>query len=251
VEWTDEGIVIGVRRHGESSAIVELMTREHGRHLGLLRGATSKRHAPLVQPGNVMRAVWRARLEGQLGLYSLEALTARTDLMIRVPHAAFGLSHMASLLHLLAERDPHPGLYEVLAAILGAIEDPDSAGVLLARFELAMLAELGFGLELDACAATGGRNDLVFVSPRTGRAVSEGAGAPYAERLLALPSFLIGGPVPPPAEDLAAAYALTGFFLTQRIFEPRGMKLPDARDSFLSALKREAARASPFRRSHQ
>ncbi|MEP9366989.1 DNA repair protein RecO [Xanthobacter sp. VNH20] len=251
MEWTDDGIVISVRRHGESSAVVELMTREHGRHLGLVRGAMSKRQAPFVQPGNVMRAVWRARLESQLGLYSLEGLTVRTDLMIRVPHAAYGMSHMASLLHLLAERDPHPGLYEVLAAILDAIEDAESAGVLLARFELAMLAELGFGLELDACAATGGRNDLVFVSPRTGRAVSESAGAPYAERLLPLPSFLIGGPVPPPEEDLAAAYALTGYFLTRRIFEPRGQRLPDARESFLRALKREAAQASRKRGSRQ
>ncbi|MFG1464841.1 DNA repair protein RecO [Xanthobacter sp. DSM 24535] len=244
MEWTDEGIVIGVRRHGESSAIVELMTREHGRHLGLVRGGMSKRQAPLIQAGNSMRAVWRARLEGGLGLFSLEALSVRTDLMIQVPHAAFGMSHMASLLHLLAERDPHPGLYDVLDAILEAIADAEAAGVLLARFELAMLAELGFGLDLAVCAATGGRNDLVFVSPRTGRAVSESAGAPYAERLLALPTFLIGGPVPPPREDLAAAFALTGHFLAQRIFEPRGERLPEARERFLLALQREAARAS-------
>lgn len=238
MEWTDEGIVLAVRRHGEGNAIVELLTRCRGRHLGMVRGGASRRQAPLLQPGNTVSATWRARLDEHMGNYALEPAVVRTDLLMRTPHAAYGFTHMAQLLHLLPERDPHEGLFVTLGAILDALEDGAAAGMLMARFELAMLSEMGFRLELDACAATGGHNDLAYVSPKSGRAVSREAGAPYADRLFPLPTFLSGGAVPPSGEDVEAALRLTGHFLLTRVLEPRGLGFSEARAAFISAWRR-------------
>jgi DNA repair protein RecO (recombination protein O) len=240
VEWTDEGIVLGVRRHGEGNAIVELLTRLRGRHLGMVRGGASRRQAPLLQPGNTVSATWRARLDEHMGNYALEPAVVRTEVLMRAPHAAFGFTHMAQMLHLLPERDPHEGLFLTLGAILDAFEDRESAGRLLARFELALLAELGFGLELETCAATGSRENLVYVSPKSGRAVCGEAGAPYAGRLFALPRFLVEGTAPP-AGDVEDALRLTGHFLLTRVLEPRGLGLSDARAAFVSAWRRSTA----------
>ncbi|TCT02399.1 DNA repair protein RecO [Aquabacter spiritensis] len=236
MEWTDEGIVTGVRRHGEGSAIVELLTRERGRHAGLVRGGLSRRLAPLLQPGNRLHIVWRARIDTQLGQYTVEPVRLRADALMRTRHAAYGISHITSLVRLLAERDPHPGLFGVLDAVLDAFDAPGDAAILLARFEMAMLTELGIGLDLTRCAATGSREDLIYVSPRTGRAVSAGAGAALADRLLPLPSFLIASQVRPTPAELAAAFRLTGYFLSRRILEPRGLALSDARAAFIAAM---------------
>ncbi len=238
VEWTDAGIVLGVRRHGESSAIVELLTRDRGRHLGLVRGGAGRRMAPLLQAGNTLHATWRGRLEHQLGHFQLEPVTLRADALMQTPHGSFGVTHLTSLLRLLPERDPHPGLFATADAILDAFDAPAHAGELMARFEMAVLAELGFGLDLSRCAATGGNNDLAFVSPKSGRAVSRSAGEPYAEKLFLLPTFLIGGVVPPALEDMEEALRMTGHFLTTRVMEPRGLALSAARAGFLTALRR-------------
>lgn len=245
VEWTDAGIVLGVRRHGETGAIVDLMTRERGRHGGLVRGGTSRRLAALLQPGNTLHAVWRARLEGQLGLMTVEPLTLRSDALMRSAHGSFGVTHLVSLMRLLPERDPHPGLFASLDAILDAFDEPAHAGELLARFEMALLGELGFGLDLTTCAATGGNNDLAYVSPRSGRAVSRSAGEPYADKLFGLPTFLIGGIVPPTLPEMEEALRMTGFFLSTRVLEPRGLALGEARASFLSALRRALHQPRP------
>lgn len=242
MEWTDEGIVLGVRRHGEGNAIVELMTRRRGRHLGMVRGGASRRQAPLLQPGNTVSATWRARLDEHMGNYAIETAVVRTDVLMRAPHAAFGFTHMAQLLHLLPERDPHEGLFLTLGAILDALEAPETAGMLLARFELAVLSELGFGLELEACAATGTREDLAYVSPKSGRAVSRAAGGPYAERLFPLPGFLVGTAIASPPE-VEAALRLTGHFLLTRALEPRGLAFSEARAAFVAALQRAASTA--------
>jgi len=238
VEWSDLGIVTGVRRHGETSAVVELLTRDRGRHLGLVRGGLSRRRASLLQPGNTLAVTWRARLDEQLGSFVLEPVQVRGEMLMRLPHAAYGITHMSSLVHLLAEREPHGRLYDILDAILDAFEHPQAAAELMARFELAILGELGFGLDLEICAATGGRNDLIFVSPRTGRAVSAAAGAPYSQKLLPLPGFLTGG-APPDPQAIEDAFKLTGYFLTRRVMEPRGLFLSDARAGFLNALRRD------------
>src|SRR6195256_2642801 len=193
MEWTDEGIVLGVRRHGESSAIVELMTRAHGRHLGLVRGGAGSRMRPLLQPGNSVRAVWRARLDEHLGYYAIEGIRLRAATVLASSHAVYGVTHLASLARLLPERDPHEGIYDMLERTLDDFDDIGEAAAHLIKFERAMLAELGFGLDLETCAATGETTELIYVSPKSGGAVSRAAGDPWRERLLRLPPFLREG----------------------------------------------------------
>jgi DNA repair protein RecO (recombination protein O) len=240
MEWTDEGIVLGVRRHGEANAILELMTRDHGRHLGLVRGGAGSRLRPILQPGNTIRAVWRARLDEHLGHYAVEGLRLRAAGFLPVPYALYGLTHLCALARLLPERDPHRALQEELELILDSFDRPERAAIEVARFELRLLAELGFGLDLAQCAATGARDDLVYVSPKSGRAVSRAAGAPWHDKLLRLPAFLAAAsPVDAvSARDLVDAFALTAFFLDRYVLEPRGLGLPDARGSFVTAIAR-------------
>jgi DNA repair protein RecO (recombination protein O) len=155
MEWTDEGIVLGVRRHGESSAIVELLTRQHGRHLGLVRGGSSSRLRPLLQPGNSVSAVWRARLDEHLGTYMIEGLKLRAATLLGSSHGVYGVTHLAAIARLLPERDPHEEIFALLEHSLDDFDDIGSAAVHLIHFELAMLSELGFGLALENCAVTG------------------------------------------------------------------------------------------------
>ncbi len=244
MEWTDEGIVLGTRRHGEANAIVELMTRGHGRHLGLVRGGAGSRLRPILQVGNSVRAVWRARLDEHLGHFAVEGLELRAAALFGLPHAIYGVAHLAALCRLLPERDPHLGIYESVEAILEQMDDPLVVAGRLVRFELALLAELGFGLDLDTCAATGTDSDLAYVSPKSGRAVSREAGAPWHEKLLRLPAFIgdasVGRPSP---GDIADGFALTAFFLGSYVLEPRGLVMDDARASFIGAVMRASVAA--------
>jgi DNA repair protein RecO (recombination protein O) len=231
MQWADEGIVLGARKHGEGSVILELMTREHGRHLGLVQGGRSKKLQPVIQPGNGVHAVWRARLDEHLGTFQIEGGELRTDRFVNSPLALYGLATLSSLLRLLPERDPHPALYDSVSVLVDHLDDPHIGPALFVRFELAILAEFGFGLDLAACAATGTREDLVYVSPKSGRAVSASAGEPYRNKLLRLPGFLIGRPSGnrPRREEIEAGFALTDFFLHQHVFEPRGQAAPQER----------------------
>ena len=245
MEWTDEGIVLGVRRHGESSAIVELLTREHGRHLGLVRGGAGSRMRPLLQPGNGVRAVWRARLDEHLGTYAIEGMRLRAATLLGSPHAVYGVTHLAALARLLPERDPHEDIFEMLEHTLDDFDDAGGAAVHLVRFELAMLRELGFGLDLENCAATGETTDLVYVSPKSGGAVSRAAGEPWRDRLLRLPPFLRQneeGASGWSDQDLQDGFHLTGMFLLRHVLEPRGQRHSDARDGFINAVIRQRAR---------
>jgi len=248
MEWTDTGIVLGTRRHGEASAILELMTRAHGRHLGLVRGGAGSRLKPVLQPGNTVAATWRARLDEHLGNFTVEGLDARAASFLSAAHALYGATHLAALCRLLPERDPHEAVYEALDVALDHFGDPAAVAVLVARFELQLLAELGFGLDLSACAATGGVLDLVYVSPKSGRAVSRAAGQAWRDRLLALPVFLSEegqeGDTPPSPEDIDDGFALTGFFLERHVYEPRGEALPDSRRYFIAAVTRAIARVA-------
>jgi DNA repair protein RecO (recombination protein O) len=244
MEWTDEGIVLGVRRHGESSAIVELLTREHGRHLGLVRGGAGSRMRPLLQPGNSVRAVWRARLDEHLGYYAIEGMRLRAATVLASSHAVYGVTHLAALARLLPERDPHRDIYDRLEHTLDDFDDAGDAAVHLVKFELAMLAELGFGLDLENCAATGGTSELVYVSPKSGGAVSRQAGEPYRDRLLRLPAFLReqdGGQNGWSDQDLLDGFRLTGLFLLRHVLEPRGQGHSDARDGFINAVAKHRA----------
>lgn len=243
MQWSDDGIVLGSRKHGESSVILELMTRDHGRHLGLVHGGRSRRLQPVLQSGNTVHAVWRARLDEHLGTYAVEGGALRSACFIGSPLALYGVAAMAALLRLLPERDPHPGLYETATGLLDHLDDPTVAPELFVRFELATLAELGFGLDLSRCTATGVAHDLVYVSPKSGRAVSAAAGEPYKDKLLPLPGFLRGEPGlnVPSRDDLKAGFALTEFFLNLHAFGPRGLQSPEERARLVALSLRAGA----------
>jgi DNA repair protein RecO (recombination protein O) len=251
MEWTDEGIVLGVRRHGESSVIVELLTRGHGRHLGLVRGGAGTRMRPLLQPGNSVSAVWRARLDEHLGTYAIEGLKLRAANLLASSHGVYGVTHLASLARLLPERDPHEEIFALLAHSLDDFDDIGAAAVHLIHFELAMLGELGFGLALEHCAVTGETTDLIYVSPKSGGAVSRTAGEPWRDRLLRLPPFLRQGEIRQGGmdgdlteQDLQDGFRLTGLFLLRHVLEPRGQGHSDARAGFINALTRQQAKAA-------
>jgi len=244
MEWTDTGIVLGTRRHGEGNAILELMTRAHGRHLGLVRGGAGTRLKPVLQPGNSLAATWRARLDEHLGYYTVEGLELRAASFLGAAHAVYGVTHLAALCRLLPERDPHESVFEALEAALGTLDDPAAVAVLVARFELDLLAELGFGLDLSACAATGELIDLVYVSPKSGRAVSRAAGEAWRDRLLPLPAFLRAAAANHWSEDdLLDGFRLTGLFLLRHVLEPRGQGHSDAREGFINAVVKHRMRA--------
>ena len=243
MEWRDEGIVLGTRRHGETSAIVEVMTAGHGRHLGLVRGGASRRLRPVLQAGNRLELVWRARLDEHLGTFQVEALELNAARLIETASAVYGLQTVAAHLRLLPERDPHPVLYQTLQLLMPHLSEPASAAELIVRFELMMLDALGFGLDLTQCAATGSREDLAYVSPKSGRAVSAEAGRAWHDRMLVLPPFLQrGAGLRADAAAFDAAFRLTGHFLTRHVYEPRGLAEPEARIGFRGALRAGTAR---------
>ena len=235
MEWREEGIVLSVRRHGESAALLELLTRGHGRHMGLVRGGRSKRMRSALQPGNSILACWRGRLDEHLGNYTIELATARAARVIDDPQGLAGMSSLCSLAGLLAEREAHPRLYDASLLVLDAIAAGNDWLPLMARWELGLLDELGFGLDLNRCAATGASDDLIYVSPKSARAVSRAAGRPYRDRLLPLPAFLAGSDSrkPPSMDEVRAALDLTGFFLHRHVLGPRGMKEPVMRRQML------------------
>ena len=238
MEWRDHGIVLGTRPHGETGLIVEVMTRAHGRHLGLVRGGRGKRLSAIVQPGNSVDIVWRARIEEHLGLYAVEGIRLRAAELIGSAASLYGLSVAAAHLRLLPERDPHEALFETLEILIDHLHLPQVAAALLVRFEVALLGELGFGINLNECAATGATQELIYVSPKSGRAVSRAAGEPYKDRLLALPSFLNGRAVRdnPTLAELADGFSMSGFFLERHVLQPRAMIMPEARAAFLASV---------------
>ncbi|MBB4955818.1 DNA repair protein RecO (recombination protein O) [Agrobacterium vitis] len=236
MEWNDHAIILGVRRHGETSVVAEVMTRERGRHLGLVRGGRSRTMQPVLQPGNVVEVTWRARLEEHLGDFRMEPLRLRAGQLMETATSVYGVQALAALMRLLPEREPHLHLYEAMDIILENLHEPRTAGELFIRFELAVLNHLGFGLDLSRCVATGGQEDLAFVSPKSGRAVCRAAGLPYADKMLVLPSFLRED-LPEAADfsSLTEAFRLTGYFLERHVYEPRGIATAAARDGFCQA----------------
>jgi DNA repair protein RecO (recombination protein O) len=245
MEWTDEGVVLSVRAHGETAAVVELFTRAHGRHLGLVHGGRSRRLRPVLQIGNHVDATWKARLADNLGHFGIELRRGFAAPLMDDAAALAAITSMASLVRLLPERDPHPNLFEITLFVLGFLDEAAVWPALVVRWELALLDELGFGLDLASCAATGTRENLVYVSPKSGRAVSRAAGEPWRDRLLALPAFLgEQEAAPPSADDLAAGFALTGYFLERHLYAPHGAALPDARAAFIAAVTRAIARVA-------
>ncbi len=247
MDWKDEGIVLSAHKHGESSAIVTLLTREHGRHAGLVRGGAGKRARGIYQPGNHVMAQWRARLAEHLGSYQCELTGASAAhllddrLRLAALSAACALTEAA-----VPEREPHGVLFEMFAGLLAAL-DRDDWQFLYVRWELDLLRELGFGLDLSSCAATGRTDQLTYVSPKSGRAVSLTAGEPYRRSLLALPGFLLNGEGAKNAEQgletagsVRDGLALTGYFLEHYVFAPNNRGLPAARQRLVERLARDA-----------
>lgn len=247
MEWSDLGIVISTRSHGEGSVIVEALTRLHGRHLGLVRSGTSRRTHSLLQPGNTLALQWRARLSEHLGNFSAELARARAGDLIDDRDALAGLNALTSTVNAaLPEREAHASLYDAAEILLEAIRAEGFAhwAPLYVRWELGLLDALGFGLDLSQCAATGVRDNLVFVSPRSGRAVSAEAGEPYTPRLFSLPPFLLGSQnadVSP--ADIIAGLRLTGHFLRVRVLEPHNRAMPLARLKLDELAGRESSRS--------
>jgi DNA repair protein RecO (recombination protein O) len=230
MEWKDEGIILAVKRHGESSAICELLTATRGRTLGLVRGGRSRQMRPVLQPGNIVLATWRARLEEHLGHFALEPLELNAGMLMGEAMRLAALTTLTAEAQLLPEREPHPRIYEATRLVLNALEDEGTWPALLVRWEMGLLDELGFGLDLARCAATGARDNLVYVSPKTGRAVSHDAGFAYHDRMLLLPAFLKGSQAGAPGlGDVLAGFKLTGYFLDRHVFEPRGITAPESR----------------------
>jgi DNA repair protein RecO (recombination protein O) len=230
MQWCDEGIILSTRRHGESSVIVDLLTRHYGRHAGMVRGGRSKRYRPILQQGNRVAADWKARLPEHLGMYVLEPLHLRTALIMDEPLKLLALQSVCALAGLVAEREPHEGLFEATEVMIKALVDEEQWLPMLVQWELGLLAELGFGLDLTSCAATGSTDELVYVSPKSSRAVSRQAGQPYHEQLLPLPLFLVEkSELPISTIEVKSGLKLTGFFLQQYFDEHSKQDLPEIR----------------------
>ena len=233
MEWNDDAIVLSSRAHGENGAILELLTRGHGRHAGLVRGGASRRVKPALQPGNGVHVQWRARLEEHLGSFTCELARARAGELMDSREALAGLNAFTAVTSTaMPEREAHEAVFLSGEILLDAMVAHDAAHwlPLYVRWEAGLLEALGFGLDLNECAATGVKDDLGYVSPKTGRAVSrEGAGI-YARRLFQLPQFLLEARnAEPTAQDIADGLALTGYFLLERVLRPHGKEMPPAR----------------------
>ena len=233
MEWSDDAIVLSSRAHGESGAILELLTRDHGRHMGLVRGGASRRIKPTLQPGNSVHVQWRARLEEHLGSFICELARARAGDLMDSREALAGLNAFTAVLNAaMPEREAHAPVFVSGEILLDAMVAHDAAHwlPLYVRWEAGLLEALGFGLDLSECAATGAKNDLIYVSPKSGRAVSRDAAGIYANRLFKLPGFLTGDQNREAhADEVAAGLALTGYFLLERVLAPHGKEMPPAR----------------------
>lgn len=238
MEWREQGTLLAVRPHGEHAAIIEVFTRDHGRHAGVVRGGAGRRMAPLLQPGAELDLSWRARLDAHIGTFEVEPLRSRSAILGDAEALAALAAICAVLTRALPERDPHPQLHAATLGLLDALAEgaADWASRYL-RWELGLLEELGYGLDLASCAVTGSADDLAYVSPRTGRAVSRAGAGDWAERLLPLPPCLMGqGPAE--TEEIIAGLTTTGHFLERLLADLGDRPLPDARMRLISRLSR-------------
>lgn len=242
MDWSSPAILLHIRPHGETAALAEVFVREHGRHMGIVHGGQSRKRRAMLQPGNVVAATWRARLVDQLGSFTMEMAEPFAARALDDRLALAAIATLTGHARLLAERDPHPRLYDLGLLMLRHLGEPALWPQILARFELQLLAELGFGLDLSACAATGATDGLIYVSPKSGRAVCAAAGEPYKAKLLPLPAFLRSATSADASPaDIADALGLTGFFLDAHVLAPRGSRFPEPRGQILAMLAKGAA----------
>lgn len=237
MNFTDRGIVLDARAHGETAAVVNIFTEEHGRWAGLVYGGQGKRMRPLLQAGNEVAVDWKGRGEDSLGHFTLEMARARAGEAMQERLSLAGLAAACALaLATLPEREAHGRAYHAMAVFLDQLGDIDMWPALMARWELGLLAELGFGLTLDRCAATGAHDNLIYVSPRSACAVSAEAGAPYQDKLLPLPAFLRGPGAQTSLADALEGLHLTGYFIETRILHVSNKTLPEARQRLIDLL---------------
>ena len=243
MEWRDEGVILAARRHGETSVILDVLTKTHGRHAGVVRGGASRKQAPVLQPGNQVELEWRARLEDHLGAYRVELITSRSGIMADRGRLAALSSVCALMTFAMPERMELTLVYDQTLALIERLNSDAPWSAEYAVWELMMLEELGYGLDLTSCAATGGTQELIYVSPKSGRAVCRSAGAEYADRMLPLPEFLQMDGVDAAAGDVLGALKTTGYFLERWLAPALGNRpLPDARARLVRALEREVKR---------
>jgi DNA repair protein RecO (recombination protein O) len=245
MEWSDDAIVLAARRHGETDIILETLTREHGRHLGLVHGGASRRVKSALLAGNSLNVGWRARLAEQLGSFVIELQRERAGAIFESREALIGLNAFAAIAReVLPERVPHATVYDAAEILLDAIVSSEFLhwAPLYVRWEIGVLDALGFGLDLSQCAATGQSHDLRYVSPRSGRAVSFDAGEPYRERLFKLPAFLLESAGPSiEQEEIQAGLRLSAYFLQERVLGPHQQQIPAARSRLDALAGRESA----------
>lgn len=232
MHWQDHAIILSTRKYGENAALVQCFSHEHGVYRAMVRGITGKRNRGLYQAGNLVEATWKARLSEQLGTLTAElSRSYAATLMADDKRLTALCSALALVEQMLPEREPHPHMFSMLVSLLESLQMDEGWAEDYVRFELELLQELGFGLDLSCCAATGEVEDLYYVSPKSGRAVSRKAGAPYCNKLLPLPGFLLGNPMGTAEnqQKIKNGLALTGFFLNKYILEPHGWKMPAMR----------------------
>jgi DNA repair protein RecO (recombination protein O) len=239
MEWRDQGTVLTVRRHGETSAIIDVLTPTHGRYAGVVRGGTSRKLAPILQPGAELSLTWRARLEQHLGSFSVEPIRTRAALVLDDRLALAGLNAITALLSFcLPEREPHPSIYTRSTVLLDLLSTTDAWPLAYLRWEADLLEEMGFGMDLRRCAVTGSFDDLIYVSPKSGRAVSRAGAGEWASRMLPLPQCLLGQSIVTD-EDITQGLITTGYFLENRLATNLGdRKLPAARQRLIDLLNR-------------
>ncbi|PSL17869.1 DNA repair protein RecO [Shimia abyssi] len=242
MDWRDQGIVLSTRKHGENSVILNVFTPDHGRHAGIVRGGTSRKMTPILQPGGQVDLAWRARLEDHIGSFTVEPLRSRAA-VLSDRLALAGLNAVTALLSFcLPEREPHPKFYARTEPLLDLLGQNDLWPLAYLRWETALLEEMGFGLDLSECAVTGTTEGLVYVSPKSGRAVSAKGAGEWADRLLPLPPCLRGEGNSPDVE-IAQAFHTTGFFLAEKLAPELGHKpLPEARGRFVDLFTRRLPR---------
>jgi DNA repair protein RecO (recombination protein O) len=239
IEWQDEAALLAARPFGETSVIIEVFSEVHGRHAGVVRGGTSRKVAPILQPGAQLSVTWKARLDSHLGSFTVEPIRSRAAAAMGDRLALAGLNAVCGLLVMvLPEREAHPPLYDRTIALLDLLGQSDLWPLAYLRWEQALLEEMGFGLDLSACAVRGVNEDLIYVSPKSGRAVSrEGAGE-WVDRMLPLPPVL-AGKGDATAAEIALALATTGFFIEHKLIKGLGDRpLPPARARLVAEIAR-------------
>ncbi len=241
MDFTDDGIILSARAHGETAAVAEIFTPHHGKWAGLVYGGQGRTQRPVLQPGNGVRATWKGRLDDSLGHYTLELTHARAGELMQDRLSLAGLTAACTVAAAtLPEREAHGRAYHTMRILLDHLGDIDIWPALMARWELGLLAELGFGLTLDRCAATGARDNLIYVSPKSASAVSAEAGEPYKDRMLPLPAFLVDAGAAATLADALDGLTTTGHFIETRILHSTHADMPEARRRVIDLLRQLA-----------